>query len=300
MPMNARTTGILVSIIAYTIWGVLPLYWKLLDHVSAGIILSMRIIWAFVFMIILVFIMNRQKKLLAECYRLLSHKRQFIGITLAAFIISLNWLTYIWAVNNDYVIESSLGYYINPLISILFGIIILKETLTKAQIVSVGIAGLGVLYLTVSLGVFPWVSFALAITFAVYGLLKKIVDLDEIFGLTIETLIVTPLALIYVWLSPFQTAAFSWTMALLAGAGITTAVPLLLFAFGTKRIPLSMVGFLQYIAPTIMLLLGVFVFQETFSVNHMIAFILIWTALIIYMRSAQVTYRKSQLKKAHS
>lgn len=300
MPMNERTTGILVSIIAYTIWGVLPLYWKLLDHVSAGIILSMRIIWAFVFMIILVVIMNRQKKLLTECYRLLRNKRQFIGITLAAIIISLNWLTYIWAVNNDYVIESSLGYYINPLISILFGIIILKETLTRAQIVSVCIAGLGVLYLTVSLGVFPWVSFALAITFAVYGLLKKVVDLDEIFGLTIETFIVTPLALIYVWLSPFQTAPFSWTMALLAGAGITTAVPLLLFAFGTKRIPLSMVGFLQYIAPTIMLLLGVFVFQETFSINHMIAFVLIWTALIIYMRSAQLTYRKSQLKKAHS
>ncbi|HLS20876.1 MAG TPA: EamA family transporter RarD [Bacillota bacterium] len=297
--MSERTTGIVLATGAYIIWGVLPLYWKLLDHVNASIILSMRIIWAFVFMIILVFMMNNQKKLLAEFARLLKNKRQLIGITAAAFIVSLNWLTYIWAVNNEYVIEASLGYYINPLINVLLGILILKESLTRAQRISVGIAGIGVLYLTLSLGVFPWISFVLAITFALYGLLKKIVDLNEIFGLTIETFIVTPIALIYVILSPFQTEAFSLTFALLAGAGVATAVPLLLFAYGAKRIPLSMIGFLQYFSPTIMLLLGVFVFKEAFSINHLIAFTLIWTALIIYMRSAQLTYRKSRMQKVH-
>jgi len=297
--MNERTTGIVLATGAYFIWGVLPLYWKLLDHVNASIILGMRIIWAFIFMIILVFIMNDQKRLLSEFSRLLKNKRQLIGITAASIIISLNWLTYIWAVNHEYVIEASLGYYINPLINVLLGIVILKESLTRAQVISVGIAGIGVLYLTLSLGVFPWISFVLAITFALYGLLKKIVDLNEIFGLTLETFIVTPIALIYIIFSPFQTEIFSSTFALLAGTGVATAVPLLLFAYGAKRIPLSMIGFLQYFSPTIMLLLGVFAFKETFSINHFIAFTLIWTALFIYMRSAQLTYRKSRMQKVH-
>lgn len=297
--MGERATGIVLASFAYIIWGVLPLYWKLLDHVSAGVILSMRIIWAFIFMIFLVLVMRNQKKLFAEMVRLFHHKRQLIGIIAASFIVSLNWLTYIWAVNNEYVIEASLGYYINPLINVLLGILILQESLTRAQRFAVGLAGLGVFYLTISLGAFPWISFALALTFAIYGLLKKVVDLNEIFGLTIETLIVTPFALIYVWLSSFQVEILSLTSLLLAGAGVATAVPLLLFAFGTRRIPLSMIGFLQYFSPTIMLLLGVFVFKEEFSINHFIAFTLIWTALIIYMRSAHLTYRKSRLQKAH-
>lgn len=296
--MNERTTGIIIAAGSYVIWGILPLYWRLLDDVQAGIILSMRIIWAFVFMIGLVFILKRQKQLISEISRILKDNRQFFGLILTAIVISLNWLLYIWAVNNEYVIETSLGYYINPLVNVLLGIIILKESLTRAQVISVLIAGIGVLYLTVSLGVFPWISLGLAFSFGLYGLLKKIIDLDEVLGLTIETLIVTPIALIYVTLLPVQTKVFSLTYLLFIGAGIVTAIPLLMFAYGARRIPLSMIGFLQYIAPTLMLLLGVFVFNETFSINHFIAFSMIWTALIIYMRSAQIAYRKSRQQRS--
>jgi len=298
--MNERTTGIIIAAGSYVMWGILPLYWRLLDHVPAGIILSMRIVWAFVFMIVLVFILKRQKQLIKEISRILKNNRQFLGLLLTAIVISINWLIYIWAVNNEYVIETSLGYYINPLVNVLLGIIILKERLTIAQVISVLLAGVGVFYLTISLGVFPWISLSLAFSFGLYGLLKKIINLDEILGLTIETLIVTPVALFYIILSPLQTKIFSTTTVLFIGAGIVTAIPLLMFAYGARRIPLSMIGFLQYIAPTLMLLLGVFVFKESFSLSHLIAFSMIWTALIIYMRSAQLAYRKSRRQTSYS
>lgn len=294
--MDQRTIGMTTATSAYIIWGFLPAYWKLLDHVDAGVILAGRIIWAFIFMLMIVFILQSQRGLWQEGKRLWQHKKQFIGLIFASLLISLNWLTYIWAVNNHYIIEASLGYYINPLISILLGMIVLRESLTRAQLVSFVLASLGVIYLTVSFGVFPWISFVLALSFALYGLLKKVIDLNEIFGLTIETLIVTPFAIIYVGQVSFSMLDLSMTTFLLIGGGVVTAVPLLLFAFGTRRIPLSMVGILQYIAPTIMLLLGIFAFDETFTVHHLIAFTCIWTALVLYMRSAHLTYEKSRLQ----
>lgn len=191
--------------------------------------------------------------------------------------------------NHHHVIQASLGYYINPLVSVLLGILFLKETLTKRQTISVILAGLGVIYLTISYGVFPWISLLLAITFGVYGLLKKTIDISAMFGLAIETMIVTPLALIYLFTIPKNAfdigTIFTTTNLLLVGAGVVTAVPLLLFASGAKKLPLSLAGFLQYIAPTIMLVLGIFLYHETFSTSHMIAFALIWIALIIYLGS---------------
>lgn len=292
--MDERTIGMTTATSAYIIWGFLPAYWKLLDHIDAGVILAGRIIWAFIFMLIIVFLMRSQRGLWMEWKRLWQYKKRFFGLLLASLLISLNWLTYIWAVNNHYVIEASLGYYINPLISILLGMIVLRESLTRLQMISFALASIGVIYLTVSFGVFPWISFVLAISFALYGLLKKVIDLNEIFGLTIETLIVTPFALIYIWQISFNMLEISITALLLIGGGVVTAVPLLLFAYGTRRIPLSMVGFLQYIAPTIMLLLGIFAFDETFSIHHLFAFTCIWIALILYMRSAHLTYEKSR------
>jgi chloramphenicol-sensitive protein RarD len=289
MGQNTDRLGIVFAVGAYVLWGFLPVYWKFIDDVPAGEILAHRIIWSFIFMVIIVLVVRKWSGFIRECKTIIKDKKKFFSITMASFIISINWLTYIWAVNSDHVLEASLGYYINPLVSILLAIIVLKERLTKSQAISVFLASLGVLYLTFSYGVFPWVSILLAVTFALYGLFKKIVDIPAMYGLTIETMIVTPIALLYLLFLPenaftFQPIATDSNLFLI-GAGVMTAVPLLLFASGAKRIPLAMVGFLQYIAPTLMLLIGVFIYHETFSMEHLISFGFIWLALLIYLGS---------------
>ncbi|MFD1036971.1 EamA family transporter RarD [Virgibacillus byunsanensis] len=290
MQQNQEKLGILYITGAYLMWGFLPMYWKLVQDVGAGEILAHRIVWSFVFMLVIVLILRKWPAFIKECKVIIKDKKKLIGITVASIMISVNWITFIWAVNSDHVIQASLGYYINPLVSILLGIVVLKETLTRRQLFSIILAGIGVIYLTISFGVFPWVSLLLAFSFAIYGLLKKMVDIGAMFGLTIETMIVTPLAAIYLFSIPDGSLSwnslFSTTSLLLLGAGVATAIPLLSFANGAKRIPLSMVGFLQYFAPTIMLILGVFLYGETFSQAHLISFVLIWIALIIYMGSA--------------
>jgi chloramphenicol-sensitive protein RarD len=296
--MNSKQeqTGILLTAGAYLLWGFLPIYWKAVNHVSAGEILAHRIVWSFVFMLVLIALLGKWSTVLKECKAILTNKKQLIAVIFASIMITLNWLTFIWAVNSDHVLQASLGYYINPLISILLGILVLKETLTKRQLVSFILAGAGVLFLTVSYGVFPWVSLLLAISFGLYGLFKKRLDVGAFASLTIETMFITPIAILYLLIIPeniFQANTFftSSTM-LLIGAGIVTAVPLLLFAGGARRIPLAMIGFLQYIAPTIMLILGVFVYNETFTTAHLIAFSLIWIALINYMLSTYFPFHK--------
>ncbi|RIU95062.1 EamA family transporter RarD [Oceanobacillus picturae] len=296
--MNAKQeqTGILLTAGAYLLWGFLPIYWKAVNHVSAGEILAHRIVWSFVFMLVLIALLGKWSTVLKECKAILTNKKQLIAVIFASIMITLNWLTFIWAVNSDHVLQASLGYYINPLISILLGILVLKETLTKRQLVSFILAGAGVLFLTVSYGVFPWVSLLLAMSFGLYGLFKKRLDVGAFASLTIETMFITPIAILYLLIIPeniFQANTFftSSTM-LLIGAGIVTAVPLLLFAGGARRIPLAMIGFLQYFAPTIMLILGVFVYNETFTTAHLIAFSLIWIALINYMLSTYFPFHK--------
>ncbi|MGX4670835.1 EamA family transporter RarD [Cerasibacillus sp. JNUCC 74] len=283
-------SGSLYTIGAYVLWGFLPIYWKFLDHVSPGETLAHRIIWSFIFMFIIVLVTRNWHEFIDEWKTLLHDKRKLIGISLATVVISLNWLTFIWAVNSNHVVQASLGYYINPLISILLGIIVLKEAFTMRQTVSFILATIGVLYLTFSYGTFPWVSLLLATTFGLYGLLKKKLDIKAMTGLTIETMLIVPIAIIYVVMIPdhaFQiNEFFSITNFLLMGAGVMTAVPLLLFASGAKRITLGMIGFLQYIAPTLMLLIGVFLYDEAFTSAHFIAFLFIWAALINYMLSS--------------
>lgn len=296
---QSMKSGIIYASLAYLLWGFLPIYWKLVNAFPADEILAHRIVWSFVFMIAIVLIVKKWRPFIAECKLILKDKKKLIGISLASVVISINWLTYIWAVNNNHVVQASLGYYINPLVSILLGMIVLKETLTRRQLLSFVLAAVGVINLTISFGVFPWVSLLLAFSFGSYGLLKKTVDISAMFGLTIETMIVTPIALIYLVSIPGSSFSvdtmFSDAGLLLFGAGIATAVPLLLFATGAKQIPLSMVGFLQYIAPTIMLILGVFVYDETFSQAHFISFGLIWVALVIYMGSSY--HRSSRIQR---
>lgn len=290
MNNNEKKAGIIYIACAYLLWGFLPIYWKMVDHVPAGEILAHRIVWSFLFMVAIILVLRKGLPFIQECKLIFKNKRNLIGISLASVFISLNWLTYIWAVNSNHVIQASLGYYINPLVSILLGIIVLKESLNRNQLLSFILAGIGVVYLTFSYGVFPWISLILALTFGFYGLLKKMVDVSAMFGLAIETMIVTPIALIYLAVLPVHAFTFetptSPTNLILIGAGVATAIPLLLFASGAKQIPLAMIGFLQYIAPTIMLFLGVFLYDEPFTKAHLIAFAFIWVALVIYMVSS--------------
>lgn len=288
--------GITYALIAYLIWGVLPIYWKFVEDARPDAVLAHRIIWSFVFMTVIILLTKNFKPFIKECKRIMHNKKTLTVIISASLLISLNWLIFIWAVQNDFVVQSSLGYYINPLVNVVLSLLFFKEVLSKAQIAAVALAAIGVLYLTFSYGVFPWVSLILAATFSIYGLLKKIVNIKPMFSLAIETLIVTPFALIYLiyFFGPslgFSTQPTSLNL-LLIFAGVATAVPLLLFGTAVQMISFSFIGFLQYIAPTMMLIIGVFMYDEPFTQAHLISFILIWLALILYMLSTIKPVRK--------
>ncbi|MCG1021492.1 EamA family transporter RarD [Sutcliffiella horikoshii] len=280
--------GVICAGLSYILWGILPLFWKLVDHVPAGEILAHRIVWSLVFMLLILAALRKIPSFTLELKGLLKNRKRLIGISLASIFISINWGLYIWAVNADRVIEASLGYYINPLVSILLAVIVLKEKLSGLQTLSIILAGAGVLVLTFSFGTFPWVAIMLALSFAFYGLIKKMVQVGALVGLAIETLLITPFALLflsYVHGASGGGGAFGGEVAvtlLLLLSGVVTAIPLLLFASGAKRIPLSMVGLLQYFAPTIKLIMGVYLFHEPFTDAHLVAFMCIWVALGIY------------------
>lgn len=282
-----QKSGVLNGIFAYLIWGVLPLYWKTMDDVLAEEILAHRIFWSFGLMVVVLLCLKKWKPFLSEFKMIVSNRLLLISVIVSGILISGNWLIYIWAVNNNHVLETSLGYYINPLISVLLGIIVLKERLNKMQAISFILAAIGVLVLTFQYGKFPWVALSLALSFGLYGLVKKKVKVSSTTGLTVETMVVTPIAIIYLiglyigGKGQFFQGSIS-TDLLLIGTGAVTAAPLLMFAEAAKRIPLSMIGFLQFIAPTITLCLGVFVFKEQFTKTHFLAFTFIWFALITY------------------
>ncbi|MFC7063299.1 EamA family transporter RarD [Halobacillus seohaensis] len=297
--IDENKLGVMYTTGAYILWGFLPIYWKLLQHISPFEILAHRIVWSAVFMAIIIFLLKKNRRFIEEAKQVWRNKRSLIGITLASIMISINWLTYIWGVNNNHVVEASLGYYINPLVSILLGMIVLKETFSRPQWIAFLLAGSGVTYMTVNFGSVPWIALLLAFSFGMYGLLKKLVPLNAMFGLMIETLIVSPIALVYllsIQNSIQQVEWLNWTTVLVFGAGIATAIPLLLFAAGAKRIPLSMVGFLQYFAPTIMLFLGVFMYDEPFTEVHAVSFSLIWAGLAVYTFSRVKRLRKYEIK----
>lgn len=300
--MNERQKGIVYTVSSYAVWGILPIYWSWLKEIPSGEILAHRIIWSFLFVLCLWIVSKR----MGQVKTVFSSPKQLLTVFLSGLLISANWFIYIWAVNHGHVIESSLGYYINPLLSISLGMMVLREKLTIWQMVSVMVAAMGVLVITVEFGKIPWIAFSLALTFALYGLVKKMVKLDSMVALGMETLMVTPIALIYLMF--LQTAGQSSlrqislaTLVLLLCAGIITALPLYWFAQGAKRIPLSMMGFIQYLSPSITLLLGVFLFKEPFTRTHILSFGLIWAALILYTVSSmpwatqfQQRWRKEQ------
>lgn len=284
--------GLWLALGAYTIWGLFPLYWKQLHQVDAVQLIGHRIAWSFILLIVFV-IASRQLKSLAKAT---FKPRVLILYLVAAILIGANWLMYVWAVNSDYIVETSLGYFINPLLSVLMGVIFLRERLRSIQWISVGLASLGVIYLTVIYGRLPWIALTLAFTFGTYGLVKKISPLGSLFGLTIETGLLFLPAVIYLVFTEYSgSGAFlhegATTNIMLIGAGAVTTIPLLMFATAARTIPLSMVGVMQYIAPTLQFLLGVFVYKETFDQTHLIGFGIVWIALIIFIAEGLLAQR---------
>lgn len=276
-------SGIWFGILAYTAWGILPLYWKLLNLVPALEILSHRILWSFVFIWVIILVTGGWHCVATA----LASKKNILFIFLSGIFISINWFTYIWAVNSNHVIEASMGYYINPLVVVLLSVMVIKEKLNRWQGVAILLAATGVIIMTLQYGRIPWVALVLASSFALYGLLKKLVKVDSITGLALETTIVMPIALAYIISREVQGAGAIGanpflTSVLLVGSGIVTATPLLWFGMGTQKIKLSMMGFLQYIAPTISFLLGIFVFKEHFPPAHLISFGFIWAGLLVF------------------
>jgi len=284
--------GVLYGIGAYALWGLFPLYWKQLHQVPALEVIGHRISWSFILLIIYVVATNQWKD-----FRSVAFKPKTIGIySIAAVLLSLNWLIYVWGVNSGFIVETSLGYFINPLISVLLGVIFLRERLRPLQWFPVGIATIGVGYLTIVYGRPPWIALSLAFSFGLYGFVKKLSPLGSLYGLTLETGIVFPIALIYLVFIGFTgSGAFlndgGRVDLFLIGAGIVTTIPLLMFASAAKQIPLTIVGLLQYFAPSLQFLIGIFVYKEPFAHSHLIGFGIVWFALIIFAVESYLSNR---------
>ncbi|MFO1444128.1 EamA family transporter RarD [Bacillus sp. Bva_UNVM-123] len=302
MIKNENQMGIFYAAFSYLIWGILPIYWKLLQNVSSDEILANRIVWSFVFMIMLLLLSRKWREFAQTLRGFRTNKKQLFALLIASLLISGNWFLYIWAVNSNHLIEASLGYYINPLVSVLLGMIVFREKLSLAQYYSFALAIIGVLIITVSYGKFPWIAFLLAFSFGLYGLMKKLVKVDSTIGLTLETLVVTPIAFAYmIFLASKGTLAFLslsiGTDLLLIGSGAATALPLLFFAKGAQKIPMATLGFLQFIAPTLTLILGVFLYHEHFSNIHLLSFLFIWTAITLYSISKTKLFNRLEMKR---
>ena len=281
-----NTKGIYFTAGAYVFWGFLPIYWKLLGEVPALEILAHRVIWSFIFVLLIVALLKR--KLLKNFFKVqMKEKKTWLGLLLASLLISINWFVYIFAVNTNHIVEASLGYFVNPLVTVLLGIFVLGEKMNVWQAVSFVVAGIGVVYMTLSLGNFPWIAIILALSFGFYGLSKKLIKVDSILGMLLETLFIVPFALLFLAYlgvngqQSFATGSLKNDLFLI-GSGIATALPLIWFSIGAQKIPLYLVGFLQYIAPTISLLLGVLIYGESFTKDHAVTFTFIWIACAIF------------------
>ncbi len=274
--------GIVYALVCYVTWGLFPLFWKAITGIPAVNVLAHRIVWAFVFLLIWVFFTNRRT--------FISYVKQpklLFRLGLAGFLISTNWGIYIYAVTNDHIVEAGLGYYINPLINVFLGYVFLKERLAILQKTAVALALTGVVYFTISYGNFPWISLLLAFTFGLYGLLKKKVNLESMPALTVETMMVFPFALAFLCYTAESSAtslfpSSALITSLLILSGLVTAIPLFWFGKSAQAIPLSTMGFIQYLSPTLQLLLGIFIYNETFGMEYLVCFVFVWAGLLFY------------------
>jgi len=284
--------GVVYAAAAFLIWGISPIYWKALRTLPALEIILHRMVWSFFFLLPLIIMMRRWQEFIGA----LRNHRTLLMLLFTALIVGGNWLLYIWAVNHDRLLQASLGYYINPLVNVVLGMVFLKERLRRPQILAVVLAAAAVIYLTVYYGEFPWIALTLGVTFGLYGLIRKVAPVGSLVGLTVETLLLSIPALVYLFYldSRGQGSIFRVSLKtdlMLMGCALVTAIPLLFFTLGARRLYLSTVGLLQYIAPSCMFVLAVFLFREPFSSAQVVTFILIWTALAIYSTDSVRYYR---------
>lgn len=288
--MDNYRLGILYGLGAYLLWGVLPIYWKLLQHVEAMEILASRFLWSAVFVFFLLLATGKLNIFMQETKAIFSTKKTACRMVLAAIAISFNWGIFIWAVEAGRIVETSMGYYISPLMNVLFGVVFLRERLAKLQIAAVSCAAAGIGVIIVHNGGLPWIALTLPLTFALYGLLKKIIVAQPMTSILLETLLISPLAAGYLYYlntvggNVYQSCDIS-TLLLLAGAGAVTATPMLLFTACARKLPLNIVGFLQYISPSISLMIGVLIYGEPFTGTTAIAFGCIWSGLALFIWS---------------
>jgi chloramphenicol-sensitive protein RarD len=295
--VDDRRPGLAFGLGAYALWGLFPLYFPLLEPAGGLEIVAHRVVWSLVFVALLLTVIRAWPRVRAA----VTDRRALLILVGAAALISVNWLVFVYGVNSGQVVETSLGYFINPLVSVLLGVVVLSERLRPAQWVAVGIAAVAVTVLTVDYGRPPWIALVLAATFGLYGLLKKLVRVDAAPGLLLETAIVVVPALVVLAVLHAQgegTAGNSGTahLLLLVGSGVATAVPLLLFAAATSRIPLSTVGLLQYLTPSMQLAIGVFVYDEPMPPLRLVGFAVVWLALAVFtvdtLRAARASRRR--------
>jgi chloramphenicol-sensitive protein RarD len=294
--MLNKYRGIFAAICAYFLWGILPVYWKLLQEVPAYEILCHRMSWSLIFTFGMIVLVKRQRVLMTA----IKDWKTILTFAATGLFLAVNWLLYIWAVNAGYIIEASLGYFINPLLNVFLGMVFFQEKMRLVQWIALLIAAAGVVYLTLFYGRFPWIALVLASSFATYGLLHKKSPLPALDGLCIETgVLFLPAIVVLAGLYFSGGGAFGHispvVSLLLAGTGIITSIPLLLFGYAAHKIPLSTLGLLQYIAPTINLLLGIFLYNEAFPIQRMIGFVLIWSALFLFL--AENLLRSLNVKK---
>ena len=277
---KVRSLGLLFGVSAYTLWGLFPIYWPLLKPANSLEIVSHRAVWTLVFC----FIILALTKTLKSTLSLLKRPKIVAGLFLGSILISINWIIYIYAANNEHVVEASLGYYINPIVVIATGVIVLKEKMRPLQWLAVSIATLGVAVLTIDYGRLPWIALGLALSWGSYGLVKKQLGLGALEGLSIETLLSSGFYLAYlIWLGNQGEGHFTYSLTLtllLIGGGAVTAIPLLLFNGSTNRLPLTLIGLLQYITPTIQFCIGVWYYNEDMSTARWVGFLIIWVALM--------------------
>lgn len=295
---NQSFIGGLFAFSAFLTWGFLPIYWKAFGQTAALEILAHRIFWSLIFLLIIVFFSNKWQ----EFTTIFKDRRTILVLTGTSILICINWLTFIWAINANHIIETSLGYFINPLVNVLLGVVLLKEKLNRLQKIAVFLSFIGVMTSIVKFGEFPWIALVLAFSLASYGFLRKVVKVASMVGLTFETLLVAPIAFGFILhgvLLQQNTFLQNHQLDLLfVGAGIVTATPLVWFASAARKLNLSTVGFFQYLAPSCQLLVAIFIYNEPFTQTHFYTFGFIWIALIIYTYDSLIlrSYKKWKLK----
>lgn len=300
-----NAAGTWYAILAFGLWGILPTYWKLLQEISPYEIVAHRVLWTCLLTASLLLIQLR----LSQIKNMFKDKSKIRGVIICALLLGVNWLTYVYAVNSGKVLDASMGYYINPLVSVFLGLLILKEKVNFWQKISIVLAFTGVFIIIFQYGKVPWIALTLAFTFGLYGLIKKgsatptaeVSGVDAITGLAMETLFMVPVSLVFIIITFINgqgalVAASVGTILLLISTGLITGIPLMLFAGAVRRIPLSRVGFIQYLTPTCFFLLGRFVYREAFSTAQLVSFIFIWAALALYSLSGTILLRKPHMR----